>query len=108
MAERLEYITVKLSTQDVTISWETRRALLANLALGQQDVGRAVRKAFDDVGADRPVTLELEQKTYLLDLLEQWSLDTVSGYDALPPEIFALRNALIDDLHDAGERQAGQ
>lgn len=53
------------------------------------------------------MTLELEQKTYLLDLLEQWSLDTVSGYDALPAEILALRNALIDDLHDTGERQAG-
>ena len=107
MPERIDYITVQLSTQDVTVSWETRRALLANLALGQQDVGRAIRTAFDDVAAGRPVTLELDQKTYLLDLLEQWSLDTVSGYDALPAEILVLRNALIDDLHDAGERQAG-
>ena len=106
MPERIDFITVKLSTQDVTVSWETRRALLANLALGQQDVGRAIRKAFDDIDASRPVTLGLDQKTYLLDLLEQWSHDTISGYDALPAEIFALRNALIDDLHDAGDRKA--
>ena len=47
MPERLDFITVKLSTQEVTLGWETRRALLANLALGQQDVGRAIRRAFD-------------------------------------------------------------
>jgi hypothetical protein len=108
MSERLDFITVKLSTEDVTLGWETRRALLANLALGQQDVGRAIRAAFDDVGASRPVTLEPDEKTYLLKLLEQWSLDTVGGYDAMDAELFTLRNALIDDLHDAGKRQASQ
>ena len=101
MPERLDFITVKLSTQEVTLGWETRRALLANLALGQQDVGRAIRRAFDDVDASRPVTLDLGQKTYLLELLEQWSLDTVGGYDAMSAELFTLRNALIDDLRDA-------
>jgi hypothetical protein len=103
MPERLDFITVKLSTQDIPISWETRRALLANLALGQHDIGRAIRKAFDDVDASRPVTLKLDEKTYLLKLLEQWSLDTVGGYDAMSAELFTLRNALIDDLHDAGQ-----
>lgn len=101
MPDRIDFITVKLSTEEVTLGWETRRALLANLALGQQDVGRAIRKAFDEVGGSRPVTLTLDEKTYLLKLLEQWSLDTIGGYEALPDELFTLRNALINDLHDA-------
>ena len=101
MPERLDFITVKLSTQEVTLGLETRRALLANLALGQQDVGRAIRRAFPDVDASRPVTLDLGQKTYLLEPLEQWSLDTVGGYDAMSAELFTLRNAVIDDLRDA-------
>lgn len=108
MPERLDFVTVKLSTAEVTLGWETRRALLANLALGQQDVGRAIRTAFDDVSASRPVTLKLDEKTHLLKLLEQWSLDTVGGYDAMDAELFTLRNALIEDLHDAGERNASQ
>jgi hypothetical protein len=113
MPERVDHITVKLSTEDITLGWETRRALLAKLGeqqhpLGEHDVGRAIRKAFDDVGASRPVTLKRDEKTYLLKLLEQWSLDTVGGFDAMSAELFALRNALIDDLHDAGERHAGQ
>jgi hypothetical protein len=103
MPERVDFIIVKLSTEEVTLGWETRRALLANLALGQQDVGRSIRKAFDDVGASRPVTLKLDEKSYLLKLLEQWSLDTIGGYGALPDELFTLRNALINDLHDASE-----
>ena len=101
MPARIDFITITLSTQDVTLDWETRRALLANLALGQQDVSRAIRKAFDDdVYASRPVTLTLDEKTYLLKVLEQWSLDTVGGYDSLHTELFTLRNALHDDLHD--------
>jgi hypothetical protein len=103
MPERLEFITIKLSTQDVTLGWETRRALLAKIGLGQSEVGRAIRKAFDDVGPSRPVTLKRDEKTYLLKLLEQWSLDTIGGYDSMSGELFTLRNALIDDLHDAGQ-----
>jgi hypothetical protein len=104
MPARIDFITVKLSTEDVVLGWETRRALLAKLGeqqhpLGEHDVGRAIRKAFDDVGASRPVTLALDQKTYLLKLLEQWSLDTIGGYDALHAELSTLRNALLADLH---------
>ena len=73
---RLDQITVRLSTDEVTLPWTTREQLLTKLGqhpLGEHDLDRAIRKAFDDVGASSPVTLTLDQKTHLLRLLEQSS-----------------------------------
>ena len=36
----------------------------------------------------------------MLDVIELWARQTDGGFDELPEGIFALRNALHDDLHD--------
>ena len=68
--------------------------------------GRAhqLRTVFEAVGPTRPTKFTLEQKGDLLRAIEDWHRD-VGGYDGLPEGIFDLRNALIDDLHDAEQRQ---
>jgi hypothetical protein len=65
-----------------------------------------LRDSFEAVvGASRPVELTGGQRTALLLTLEGWSLD-LDGYEAMPKGLIELRNALIDDLHDAEKRQA--
>ena len=86
--------------------WSSRVALLDELQ--RYETGYAIRDAFTAVGASRPVKLTNEQKTELLRLIEVWGERTEGGMRGLPEAIFALRNALEDDLHDAGERQASQ
>lgn len=105
MPERLDQVTVRLTRSDVPLPWTSRDALLDRLGrhpLGEHDADRSVRKAFEDVGATRPVTLTLNEKGHLLKLLEAWTLEV--GRDELPGAIFDLRNVLHDDLHDAAER----
>ena len=106
MPERLDRITIKLSSTEVTLGWATRQLLLDEIRhhpLGNADMDRAIIKRFEDVGATRPVTLDLNQKPYLLSLIEHWSTDS-GGYDGLPQGLFQLRNALIDDLHEAAQQ----
>ena len=68
-------------------------------------VGEQIRKAMEDIPATSPVLLTLEHKMYLLRVLGEWS-DAAGGYDAMPPGLFELRNALMDELRDAERRQA--
>jgi hypothetical protein len=106
MPERLHSVTIQLETALITIPWATREALLNQLGahgLGETEMAGAINKAFDAVGATRPVTLDLEEKTYLLQLLDQWALE-LGGYDDMPAGLFALRNALSDELADAEQR----
>ena len=60
-----------------------------------------LRDSFEAVGANRPVNLTGGQRTALLLTLEGWSLDLDDGYEAMPHDLFKLRDALIADLHDA-------
>ena len=59
----------------------------------------------EDIPATSPVLLTLEQKMYLLRVLGEWS-EAVGGYDAMPPGLFELRDALIAELRDAERGQA--
>lgn len=70
--------------------------------LRRADDAEGVCKAFENVGATRPVTLTIEQKALLLRVLEDWAL--TSSFDRMPAGLFGLRNALHDDLHNAGQR----
>ena len=101
-------VTVELSSRDVILPWSTREALLAALRehrRGDDELARATRTAVEDVASGSPVLLTLEHKMYVLRLLEEWSR-AAGGYDALPPGLFELRNAVLDDLRDAERRQA--
>jgi hypothetical protein len=102
MPDRLGSVTVSLRRGDITLSWETRDALMARL----KDIKTTarIRAAFTAVGVSRPVKLNRGQKAALLSALEEWSLGS-GGYDGIPKGLVELRNALIDDLHDR-ERQA--
>jgi hypothetical protein len=52
-------------------------------------------QAFAAVGASRPVTLTAEGKGTLLGVVAEW-LDEAT-VDGLPPGVFELRNALVDE-----------
>ena len=60
--------------------------------------------AFQVVGTSEPVRLTQPQKVTLLHVIEVWAGETDGGLPALPEGIFALRNALDDDLHDRGDQ----
>ena len=51
------------------------------------------------------MTLKLDEKTHLLKLLEQWSLNTVGGYDAMDAELFTLRSVIERSRQRAARAQ---
>jgi hypothetical protein len=83
----------------VAISWAARDELLSRLEqLGEE--AESTVDAFRAVGASWPVKLELPEKELVCATIAAWLYEAGGG--ELPPGIFALRAALIDDLHDAG------
>ena len=104
MPDRLDNVTISVDSRHVHLTWPVRTALLDQLR--RDDTGEPIVKAFEDVDATSPVELTLEQKADLLLALETWGLRAPNGFKTLPYEIFALRNALYDDLHDAEQRKA--
>ena len=106
MQERLDRVTVALNRGDVILTWDARQALMRRL-LYVHETAR-LRDSFETVGASRPVELCGGQRNALLLTLEGWSLDLNNGYEAMPQDVFELRNALWRDLHDAGEEAASK
>ncbi len=106
MPERIANITIATGRDTLTMPWSSRVALLDELQ--RYETGYTIRDAFTAVAASSPVQLTNEQKTELLRVIEVWSERTEGGMRGLPEAILALRNALIDDLHDADQRQVGQ
>ena len=95
-------VTVELRRRDVMLPWNTRDALLAALRehpRGGDGPAGEICKAIEDIPATSPILLTLEHKLYLLRVLGEW-LDLAGGYDAMPPGLFELRNALMDELVD--------
>jgi hypothetical protein len=99
MPEHLDRVTVSLSRGEVILLWESRHALMARLQHVRTTA--RLRDSFEAVGANRPVNLTGGQRTALLVTVEGWSLDLDHGYEAMPQDLFKLRDALIADLHDA-------
>jgi len=102
------WVTVELRRRDVTLPWTTRDALLATLrasSSGDDAQAGEIRAAMEDIPATSPVLLTLEHKLYLLRVLGEWS-DTAGGYDAMPPGLFELHKALMEELREAERRQA--
>jgi len=97
MNERVRIATSRDNPGEVEISWNTREELLARL--GPEHTG--ARDAFRDVGTSAPVRLTLEDKAAVLTMLEAWRLE-LNDDRRLPGGIMDLRNALEQDLHDAG------
>ena len=101
MPERLDRVTVPLNGGDVILTWDARQALMRRLQSVQETF--RLRASFEAVGASHPVELTGGQRTALLLILEEWTLD-LDGHEAMPQDLYELRNALITDLHDAEQQ----
>jgi hypothetical protein len=99
LARRIDTVTIPLSREKIELPWESQQALLSQFS--HLDSLRSLREAFQAVGTSRPVELTREQKGHLLQVIEHWAI--AGGFAELPVGIYELRNALIDDLHDASD-----
>jgi hypothetical protein len=96
MPGRLDKLTIALNRGDITLTWDSRQALLARLQHVRDST--SLRAVFEAVGAARPAELTAAQTATLLGLLDQWSTDDAS--EAMPAELGDLRDALRDHLAD--------
>lgn len=105
-AERLDQITIALSSGNVPLTWASRQQLMARLR--HIESSAKIRATFEAVGTTKPVELTVGQKAALLTALMDWALGR-DGYEAMSPELFTLRNLLTEDVvggGDAGLTQA--
>ena len=51
------------------------------------------------------MSLTTEQKGELLEVIEFWVRQVPGGYPEMPDGVYALRNALHDDLHDTQQAE---
>jgi hypothetical protein len=96
MPDRLDRVTIALAAGDIVIDWATRQELMARL---QHVATRArIRDTFQAVGATRPVELSPGQRTALLHVLDDWSVD--DGGVPMTDSLVALLQALRVELAD--------
>jgi hypothetical protein len=101
MTLRDDHIRIRLGRKTIALPSASSVALLEEL--GRADSMRDVGAAFENSQPPQIVRLTSEQKLALIQLIEQWASGVDGGRaGGLPPGIFELRNALHDDLHDAG------
>jgi hypothetical protein len=96
MSGRLDTVIVSYSRGKVPLPWASRDALVKEI--GHLDAARRIVEAFRAVGASRPVDLRRDDEALLADLIDTWS--TQVSIERLPPGVWDLRCALLDDLHD--------
>jgi hypothetical protein len=92
VAKPLGRIQIEISGTRRAISWDARNALLGRI--GNDDTGRAIKWAFDAVGASRPVELTLDERRRIVEVIDKWSAGNPGGSDELPGDIFHLRGWL--------------
>jgi hypothetical protein len=99
--DRLDYVAITIDRRGeanpVRLPWKSRDSLLRKLRATPGTEG--IVRAFEDVGATRPVELDTEQKTVLYRLLDDRGFTT--GFHQLPEGFFELRNALSDEVAEA-------
>ena len=94
MLARLDQITITLWQGVIEIPWTSREELLDEI--GHLPGAETVVRAFNAVGASAPVRLGTPEKELVADAIDRWAGEI--GEDELPPGIWALRCALVDDL----------
>jgi hypothetical protein len=98
--DRLDHVSITIDRRGeanaVRLPWRSWELLLRKLRATSG--AEEIVKAFEDVGATRPVELDLEQKAVLYRLLDDRSFTT--GFHELPEGFFELRNALSDEVAD--------
>jgi hypothetical protein len=112
--EWLDKVTVTAGrTGEVTLTWEVRDALLAELAHQEQIPGalpsalslRPIRATFEAVGATRPVELTIEQKMDLFQAIGHWQHGPGGDRGIDMSALIPLRRALREDIQDYEQRQ---
>lgn len=103
MPERLDRVLVQLASRGEPLEMprDSRDKLLDEIR--HLDSAQGIRDAFAAVGASRPVELKRTRSSLLVQAIDVW-MGNVGGPDRLPTAIHELRNALIDDMHDARSR----
>jgi hypothetical protein len=99
--ERLDRVVVTTSRGSVKLPWASRDAILHEIR--HLDSARQVVHAFEAVGASRPVEIDRADERLLLATIDLM-MRNAGGPDKLPEGVFALRNALLDELHRDPER----
>ena len=94
---RLDNVRVLAAERKVQLPWASKEALLDLIRPLESASAAGILKAFEEAGAYQPVELNRADEELLFELIEMWS----GGVDVneLPPGIWELRCALIDDLH---------
>jgi hypothetical protein len=97
LPSRLNRVRVATSREVIEISWIARNELLERL----RKAGGALEviRAFEGIGASRPVELTDDGKQVLLEALSRW-VDELDG--DLPRGVAELRREILDDLDAAG------
>jgi hypothetical protein len=95
MPDRLDRVQVTTRYRIVEISWTERDAILDELRTLES--ARSAVEAFKAVGASRPVQLDTEGKAAVVDAIRVIA-NNAGGYDKIEPELFELRNNLVDEL----------
>jgi hypothetical protein len=91
--ERLDRVTIALPSGDVTISWNTRQALMGRLQDAEER--NLIRSYFHNVGASRPAQFSPRQRVTLQRVLVDWFAE------GMPAELDELLTALSDEVADA-------
>ena len=106
----IDEVRIELRRGIVSIPSSSRDALLEQLVKrGSMTDVPDVRDAFLAAGTERPIRLTDPQKLGLRNVISFWAVEEGDNYDNLPEGVFALRNALQDDLPhvDVPEQEPG-
>ncbi len=95
--ERLDRIVVATTRGYVEVPWTSRDALLDELR-ARRPQPSGVIAAFDALGASRPLDLKPIGEQAVVDAIDAWMQRVEAA--GLPPGIWELRNALLDDIAD--------
>jgi hypothetical protein len=95
---RLDHVEVATVRGTVTISWAARDELVKRLR--ELEVGSSAVRAFEAVGATRPVVLsEPEGVNAVLAAIESWGREA-GGVEELEEDVVGLRELLYAHLGD--------
>jgi|SRR3954453_16224917 hypothetical protein len=94
MSARLDFFTLDLWQGTVSVPWSSREELLDEI--GHLPGAESAVRSFDAVGASGPVRLGRPDKELVANAIGTWASEV--GEEELPPGIWALRCALVDDL----------
>ena len=95
-----DHLRIALARETIVLPRVSREAILSRLE--QSGSMHQLREALGSNEAPEAVRLTAGQKGALIQLIERWARDVDGLNRGLPPGIFELRNALHDDLRDAG------